>query len=292
MSKPNLPLVVLNIHAEGPPKRKLELACHVTNPTSHDICILDAWVEVEVLQGLKIADGKIFQSMHRRIDPAAIPAGENGLGALHIELPDQVLQHIEERRAGGDVTIRISSRVLVAEVSVTDAGRALGEPYETSFGDEHTNWIEYTIPQSEWIKILKGLRWSELEILELPSGRLRSIPTLTRALDRFQDAQRCYRRGDWAECMLNCRKAFEATVKDTIGEDDMGKALKAFQELIGEGERADHINSIVKDLTGLLHLARHETYPAMLIKRADAQLALHISGALLVYLGSAGNRAA
>jgi len=286
MKIPNLPLAILEIRAQGPPKRKLEIACHVTNPSTHDICILDAWAEVEVLHGLKIADGKIFQSLHNRVDPATITVGGNGLGVFHIELSDQALRHIEERRAGGDVTIRISSRVLVAEICAVDTGRALSEPYETSFGDEYTGWFEYTIPQSEWIKTLKSLRWSELEILELPSSRLHSIPALARALDRFQDAQRCYRRGEWAECMLNCRKAFEAMVKDSIGKDDMSETSEALQAFIGEKEKAKHIDSLIKDLTGLLHLARHEVFPAISIKRADAQLALHLTGALLIYLGS------
>ena len=107
----NLPIDILGCHTEGPPKRKLVLTCHVTNPMEFDLCILDAWIKVETISGLKLAEGKLFQSMYNRVDPAIIPPKENGSGAFHIELLSKVLQNIEEQRAGGDVIFLFSSRV-------------------------------------------------------------------------------------------------------------------------------------------------------------------------------------
>ena len=92
--------------------------------------------------------------------------------------------------------------------------------------------------------------------------------------------------------MLNCRKVFEAMVKDSIGKNNMGETSKALQALIGEKEKTKYIDSLIKDLTGLLHLARHEAFPAIQIKRADAQVALHLTGALLAYLGSGSDYSA
>ncbi len=285
MNVPNLPISVLNLHAERPPRRQLEVSCRITNPASFDICILDAWAKVETLNGLKLAEGKIFQSMHKRIDPAIIPSGKDGLGAIHIDLPTQVLHHIEERRAGGDVKLLLSSRVLVSEVLVVNDIKALGVPFETQFGNDGSGRFEYLIPQSEWIKLLKGLAWSELEILEIPSSRFRSIPPLDRALKRFEDAQECYRNGNWEEVMLNCRKAFEAIVQDASGESGMGKAHQVFVSIIGEGDKADRFDKLAKSLGDFLHLGRHENLPPLSIKRADSELALHLTGAMLGYLG-------
>lgn len=280
-----LPINVLEIRAERPPRRQLEISCNVHNPAPFDIYILDAWVKVEVLNGLKVTEGKLFHSFNNKIDPAIIPAGESGSGAFVIELPATVLKHVEERRAGGDIKLVLSSRVLISEICVVNGVKALGLPFETQFRNGRTDNFEYLIPQSEWVKVLKSLEWSELEILELPASRLRSNPTLARALQRFEDALECYRRGDWAETMLNCRKVFEAMVQDVTGTSEMRKAHQTLESIIGEGKKADSLDKMIKALNNFLHLGRHEQPPPISIKRADAQLALHLTGPLLTYLG-------
>jgi len=284
MKVPNLPVAIIEHHAEPPPKRKLKLTCRVTNPASFDICIVDAWIRAEASNGLLLAEGRIFQSMHNRVDPAIIPAGKHGLGAFHIELMAQVIHHIEQRRAGGDVKLVLSSRVLVSEVSASSDAVILKPPYETQFGDGGSGHLDYLIPQSEWLKLLKSLAWSELEILELPTGRLRAVRPLARALERFEDAQQNYRNGDWEETMLNCRKAFEAIIQDVTGELDMSKARQVFVSLLGEGEKTERFDKLAKHLGDFLHLGRHENLPHISIKRADAELALLLTGALLTYL--------
>ncbi|MFB3886926.1 MAG: hypothetical protein ACE144_17005 [Thermodesulfobacteriota bacterium] len=281
---PDLPVTVTECHAEPPPKRKLELTCNVTNPAAFDICILDAWVRVGALDGLIIAEGRLFQSMHNRVDPAIIASGKQGQGAFHIELPAAVMHHIEQRRAGGDVKLRFYSRVLVCEVLTLNAVATLKPPYETQFGDK-VGYFEYLIPRSEWLKLLKSLSWSELEILEIPSSRLRVVPSLGRALKRFEDAQQNYRNGDWEETMMNCRKAFEAIIQDASGELDMSKAHQVFVSILGPGEKADRFDKLAKSLGDFLHLGRHETHPQMSIRRADAEIALLLTGGLLTYLG-------
>jgi len=281
----NLPIHIVDLIAERPPRRKLKLTCNVTNTTSCDICILDAWIDVMAIDSLKLAEGKLFQSMHNRVDPAIIEAGGKGLGAFHIELPARVLQNIEERRAGGDVKLLFFSRVLISEISIVDDVKTLGVPFETAFESDGNGRFEYMIPQSEWIKILKSLAWSELEIVEFPSSKVRSVPPLARALERFKDAQECYRRGDWEESMLNCRKAFEAIVQDATGANDMGQADQVFVSLIGDGEKADRFKKVAKSLGDFLHLGRHENLPNISIKRKDSELALLLTGALLTYLG-------
>lgn len=270
--------------AEPPPQRKLVLTCRLTNSASFDICIVDSWIRVEALDSLLLAEGRNFLVMYNRVDPAIIPTGKQGLGAFHIELPAQVIHHIEQRRAGGDVKLRLSSRVIVSQVSGQGDAAILKPPYETQFGDASLGYLDYLIPQSEWIKLLKRLGWSELEILELPIGRLRTTAPLARALERFNDAQQNYRNGDWEATMLNCRKAFEAIVQDATGELNMGKAHQAYISLLGEGEKTERFDKLAKYLGEFLHLGRHENPIHVSIKRADAELSLILTGALLTYL--------
>jgi hypothetical protein len=285
METHSLAINILRVEAERPPRRQLVLMCNIGNNTAFDLCILDAWVTAEALNGIKLAEGRLFQPMYNRVDPAIIPARGSGLGALHIELPAEVIQEVEEQRTGGDIKLAISSRVLIAKVSTAGDVTTLQAPFETQFGDAGLGRFEYLIPQSEWLKLLRNLDWSELEILELPSRRFRAIPSLARAIERFKEAQESYRRGDWEASMLNCRKAFEAIVQDTVAEADMSKAHQALVSIMGEGDKTDRLDDLVKSLGRFLHLGRHENLPPISIKRPDAELALRLTGTLLSYLG-------
>jgi hypothetical protein len=213
-----------------------------------------------------------------------IPIAKQGFASIVIPLPALTLQQIEQRREGTDLTLRISSRVRACPLHAHGDTQVLGAPFETRFGDGHTGYFEYTISQSDWIKALRGLGWSELELLELPSAKITASPHLARAYKRFEEAQEFYRRGDWEETMINCRKVFEAIVKDTTGKDNLLEAGAAFQVLITEPEKAKSINEVVKSFAPFLHLARHEQIPPVPIKPKDAMLALHVTGSVLVYL--------
>jgi len=160
----------------------------------------------------------------------------------------------------------------------------LGVPFETRFVNGYNDYIEYTISQSDWVKTLRGLAWSELELLELPSATITASPRLARAHKRFAEAQEFYRRGDWEETMTNCRKVFEAVIKDTTGKDDLSESEAAFQALITDPAKAKSVNDVIKSFAPFLHLARHEQRPSISIKPEDAMLALHITGSMLAYL--------
>jgi len=279
----DLPVHITDIYAEGPPKRQLEISCNIKNPNNFDICILDSWTKISANNGLKLSEGKLFCCMYKRIEPAIIPANDQGIGAFVLQLSTAALKNIEERRAGRDVEISLSSRVLVSEVQIINGNKVLGVPYETAFGNHES--FKYTIPQSEWIKMLRNLEWNELELLELPINKIRAIPSMARAFDRFGDAQLCYRREDWPGTMLNCRKIFEAIVQDETGSEGMGKASQAIKSIMGEGKKADCLDKVIKELGTFLHLGRHEQLSSVSIGWADAQLSLHMAGALLAYLG-------
>lgn len=279
-----LNLTINEPQGHQPPNRRVELRCEIRNQTHIDICILNAWMRVELLNDVNLAEGSLFYSMHNLVDPATIPAGQQGLGAIVIPLSDNILAHIEKIRTGGDVTFRIYSKLLVSSISKKENMSLLGVPYEAQFENKGSVSVDYTIPQSEWIKILRALGWSELQAFEIPSAKLKAIPGLQRSLDRFNDAQECHRRGDWDESMVNCRKAFEAMIKDATREEDLTKAAQAFAGIIGNEQKADKFNKMVIALGNFLHLARHEQLAPVQMRQTDSLLALHLTGAMLSYL--------
>jgi hypothetical protein len=246
---------------------------------------MDAWVKAVAMNGMGLAEGKIFQSMNNRADPALILPGKEGMGAFHIELSSESMHKIEQERGGSDFKLTVYSRVLVSEVRLDSKIPTLMPPYETDFEIGNTARFEHIIPQSEWIKLLRSLAWSELELFELPASSFRSSPTLARAFARFEEAQQNFRNGLWEETLLNCRKAFEAVVFEHSDTPSMSKASQAFILILGDGEKAERFNNIAKSLGEFLHLGRHETKPNVSIKPADAELAIFLTGGLLRYLG-------
>ena len=274
-------LAISRIQPHGLPNRRLEVLCNVSHSGSLPLCLLDAWLQVVTGKGVPVAEGRLFYPLHSLIDAALWDPNQRYQGHLVIPLNSETLARIEEERAGTDLTFRIESRVRLCAVVQQGTEQLLGVPYETRFADG-----QYTIPQSDWIKILRGLNWSELDLLEIPSAAISASPNLARAYKRLEDGQNFYRRGDWEEAMSNCRKAFEALIKDTAGKDDLSQGLDAFTRLINQKDKAEQINALVKTFTQFLHLARHEQHPAVPITRGDAQLAIQVTASTLGYIAS------
>jgi hypothetical protein len=278
-----LSTTITGCQASGLPLRRLDLQCKIQNDSKFSICILDTWISVMTKNGLTIAEGKILTMYHALADLAIIKPGQFGHGVITIHLPAIVLRCLEEHRSGGDIDLSIHSRVLACEVRQKDRVVILGQPRETRLGHDS---LDYHIPQSEWVKHLKMLAWSEIELIELPARTPQAKPNLIRALERYNDALDCYRRGMWDETLLNCRKSFEALIKVTGGSDDMARASEAVNSLVSDGQKAKIINEIIRSLADFLHLGRHEQLHDLKIVRCDALLSLHLTGALLEYLGS------
>src|SRR5882672_4218787 len=111
---------ITEYHTYGLPNRQLELQCEIVNDSPNDVCILDVWSRIDALAGFCIAEGRLFYSLHGLVDPAVVKARERGLGRIVVPLSPLVLSSIEDKRAGNDLIIRISSRALVSPVGEDD----------------------------------------------------------------------------------------------------------------------------------------------------------------------------
>ena len=277
-----IPTTVNAVQGTALPRRTLSLELSFRNPSTLPICILDAAWRVEAVGGYTIAAGRLLRDAGPTIEGM-----QEGYGRLLVHMTTEALSLVEEKRAGADVLLRAFSSVLVAQITPSGDTTILSQPMYAQFDNRGQGVVEHLVHQSEWIKLLSAMAWSELELIELPSRNLRSLPIPSRAIDRFESARDCYRRGLWAEAMANCRRAIEALVKDTSGEDDMGRSLEAISKLVGPGPRASAVNDLLAAFTPMLHLARHEAQPPIDIRPSDARFALHITGAALIYIGDA-----
>ncbi len=290
MTRPSYLLISIVEHrARGFPNRALILHCEIRNPNPDALYIADAWLEVRLPGGRHIAEGRLFHALYNLVDPAIVSAGgaKTSLGEITIPLTSTALEAIEEVRKGGDLSMQIDSRILVSAVADGSLGpeSALRVPIESRFAASQLGGaFEFKIPQSEWVKLLRQLEWSEIELMELPTARLRSDQRFARARERLTEAETCLGRGDWEGVLQNCRKAWEAAAIGLTGEEDRNSALPKLQAYFGEGLKSEHLNSLAKKLGDFLHLARHDQVERVFITRADAVLAIRLTASLLEYL--------
>lgn len=288
-SSATLLVSIVRCEGRGRPNRALLLHCELRNPNPGALCIADAWLDVRLAGGPVIGEGRLFHGLHNMVDPALVWSGnkESSLGEITIPLPPVVIEAIGAHRDGGDLLLRIESRVLLSKVAEGPAGlkSVLMAPTEGRFSSGIAGGpIEYRIPQSEWAMVLKQLEWSEVELVELPADLLRSEPRLARARERLLDAQNSLARGDWENVLANCRKAWEAAARGLTGEEDLQSALPRLKAHLGDGLKADRLNALVTDFGRFLHLGRHEQADAVSIDRADAILAVRVTTSLLSFL--------
>lgn len=283
------PPLLLTIHRNQPygfPDRRIELFCSISHKHPGPLCLLDSWIEVTEAKGLRIAEGRLLSTQHSLIRGALLWPEETTPATLLIPMSSSVLRHIEERRAGGDCSWTITSRARTCKVfAEPEKPEVLGVPFETFFcSSAHSDRVEHVFPQSDWIKVLRNLNWSELELTELPSVNLAGSQ-FGRAVKRYEEAQDFYRRGEWEECMSSCRKVFEVLVKEVSGADDMSRSEAVFQQLVsGAAVKGKLANELVKAFTPFLHLARHEQAAPVSLGPKDAMLSLHFTWSILCYL--------
>lgn len=280
---------VVGYEARGLPSRALILRCEISNPNPGDLYIADGWLEIRGAGGVRVAEGRLFHPLYNMVDPAVVSGGgaKKSLGDIVIPLSSSAIQLLEERRNGGDLPLQIDSRILVAGVITGPDGHqlVLSAPIESRFSSSAVGGsIELRIPQSEWVKLLRQLEWSEMELMELPMTLLRSEPRLARARDRLKEAESCLTQGDWDGVLQNCRMAWEAAAIGLTGEESHRVALPKLAAYFGKGPKAEQLDSLAKKLGEFLHLARHDQPDHVSITRADAVLGLRITASLLDYI--------
>ncbi len=274
--------------ARGLPNRALILNCEISNPNKEAFYIADAWLAVLVGGGPQIAEGRLFHAEYDMVHPVMLLGGNANkvVGQITIPLSASALATIEAHRNAGDLLLRIDSRVLFSPaLDGSPAGPVLTAPYDLAFSPNGSdNQIKISIPQSDWVKALSRLAWSEIELMELPADLFRSDPRLARSRERLKEAQSSLARGDWEGVLQDCRKAYEAAAMALTGEEDRQAALPKLKDHFGESVKAENLNAVASAFSRFLHLGRHEQSEPVTFDRADAILVLRITASLLDYL--------
>lgn len=286
------PLRVNPVHWEGlgPPNRALQISCQVLNPNAIDLFISSAWLEVRMANGPRLCEGPFFHAKYPMAFPAIIRAHEVAPagGEILIPLSPTVVWTIEENRKGGDLNLQIDARVLTCGVfQAQGGGLVIHTPRETQFcSSGYGSSIHTAIAQSEWVRLLKRMQWSEVDLVESPAEFLRTEPLLAGARVRLEEAQTNLWSGDWEGAIQSCRKAWEAAARALTGTQSNAEAMKALGSRLHQEPKTAALNEVALALAAFVHLARHDQPTGTKFTRNDALLTFNLTAILLTYLAN------
>lgn len=286
----DLELQIREISASAPHYRSLSLECTIHNRGNKEVALLEAWVTVKTGGNSTLVDGFHYQQYNAPAYRATIQAGENGNGRILIPLTPDILYSLEKERSGKDLQFMIYSRVLIAPVesikpTTGEPFYLLGAPWETKFSTGNSYPASHKIPQSEWIKLLASLNWSQVELFEIPIETFSSDPNLRHAIELLREAQNRFSRGDWAGTLQNCRQAFEAAAADIGQTDNKKDNFQKLSDRISNIKKREKLNTLISSLSGFAHLGRHEDVPKIDITREDALMVLRCTLSIFSLLG-------
>lgn len=284
------PLRITPIRWEGlgPPSRALRMDCRILNPNPVDLFISDAWLDVRIANGPRLCEGRFFHTEYAMAFPAIVLANEGAAagGEIVIPLSPAAIEIIEMNRKGGDLTIEIDARVLTCAVSKSQGGAlVLLNPMETQFSSGGSgSSIHATLPQSEWVKLLQRMQWTQFALMEFPTELLRADPRLAGARERLHEAESRFWVGDWEGTIESCRKAWEAAARTLTASDTNTEALKKVGAQLNKQPKTAALDDLARAFGTFVHLARHDQPGGMMFARNDAMLSINLTTAMIAFL--------
>ena len=213
----------------------------------------------------------------------AVPAGRSFLDVAHpgtkdraptwlqlaVPISQDALQLIEDVRAGADVQLdvrlqgTVNAFMQAAEKpqqtqSVESPLRRISplcrfEPnfYAPTHVEEN---LQYTVPQSEWIKLLNVAGYGRSILFEVAFPRQQAPAAASKSISHFEAASAAFARAEYATTVAKCREALEAAASECgIKWVDWKK--------VSDGD--NHRQMSIADRLALCWSAsRHATHPA------------------------------
>lgn len=200
--------------------------------------------------------------------------------------PD-ALQQIEDHRTGLSPVFRIRPLLLVDAIWPTQ--QAPREKWRTFYGWEGPRcgngwpmWV--TVPDREWIKVLDRLKFKHntLDRLKWPA----LPPAFARSEEHLAAAWHYHRTGDFDAALNSCYKAFDCLGFNLTGEKVERKELLDTLMEKAEEEKRQALIQLLKALTNVFHLGRHEGRAPVKVTYGDSQLAVTAATVALSYLAT------
>jgi hypothetical protein len=149
--------------------------------------------------------------------------------------------------------------------------------------------MRFTVPKSEWAeKILPGLGYKGLELLEFPTGGA-VAKEFQQAVEEFTQARQHLLNTEWERAVHRCRNVIELIVSARVSSVPV---TSKFSDKIN-AFISDHLNAtaeqakfIAKQMNLLWEVCSSAAHPLPTITRADAEFILRTSTSLIAYCGA------
>lgn len=202
----------------------------------------------------------------------------NFRGNLVTEISNEAIGYIENIRKDGDIQFAIEliyrwQNIIRLEKVINENignGHVLVGPVYW-----HKTEPKLNVPRSEWIKILKQLKYSEIELFEVNKLSFSEDEKLKQAFGYVREAETQLRSGNYDGVLADCRSAIESLAKyASEGQVKQGFELimeKVFPEI---QKKQDPFKSLLKNISDFSQLGRHAEYPHLTISRDEAEFIL------------------
>lgn len=169
----------------------------------------------------------------------------------------------------------------------------------SDFSTAYNSRIRFTIPQSEWIKILKRTGFTDLKILEIPYPEIIGEEKFDTMIKHLNESKEFFYRGDYESAVEECRSVIEPIpnllpTKWIIAENE---EKLSFKEKLNQFCKKHIKSEIGKEKTKMLvdtiwsfsSIFHHPSSPKpekiVSVDRADAEFVIHTVSGIVAYLG-------
>ncbi len=149
--------------------------------------------------------------------------------------------------------------------------------------------MRFTVPKSEWVeKILPGLGYKGLELLEFPTGEGAVAKEFLSAVEEFKQARQHLLNTEWERAVHRCRNVIELIV----GARPSSVAVTSrFSDKINAfisdhlTANADQAKFIAKQMNLLWEVCSSAAHPLPSVSRPDAEFIVRTTMSLIAYCG-------
>ena len=203
-----------------------------------------------------------------------IAVEKQSFGNLEVSFNNEAIKYIEDIRKDSDPQFTFNIIYRFQKVITQSPSHTVINSGDVQVGP--IRWLEtapfFTVPRSEWIKLLKMMKYSEVEIFEVNKLVFKNDENLNQAFEYLKEAESQLRLGNYDGVLVDCKLAFESAAKYAAN----GKTKQGF-DLILENVFPDIVkkqtpfNDFIQSISNYSQLGRHADYPHLPIDRDEAE---------------------
>lgn len=199
---------------------------------------------------------------------------------MFVPLNAEAIRFVERTRGEDDVQLVLTLRYQHQE-AIRVRQQQGGQEKEMLYGGRvkwETTGSSFRVSRSDWVKCLRGLGWTEVELFEILKPELFDDKNLETALTLVREAETALRQHDTKGVLDKCAKAFESAAKyESSGDTKKGFDLLLNRAFPESNDKQSKLNDLIKSLRDYTQLGRHEQYPALHIGRSEAEMVLAVT---------------